>query len=118
MLLRSALRELMDAGVSEHTLISLQQSLQHLLPTSPRNTFKDSIDLFSITNLRARRCGTNMLVDLSAHVPSTLSISRASELEESIKEALIAKRSEVKEVRVKFIPIDVDMSPWTESNTT
>jgi hypothetical protein len=48
-----------------------------------------------------------MLVDLSAHVASHLSVAQATEVEESIKAALVARRSEVKEVRVKFIPIDV-----------
>jgi divalent metal cation (Fe/Co/Zn/Cd) transporter len=108
MLLRAAVRELMDAGVSEHTLNSLQRSLQHLLPKQSNSTsFKKSGDLLYITDLRARRCGTNMLVDLSAHVPSHLSVSRVVELEEGIKEALVAKHSEVKEVRVKFIPIKI-----------
>jgi len=107
-LLRVALRELMDAGVSERTLVALHQALQPLV-SSGKSTgaiTNGQTDLLHITDLRAKRSGTNMLVDLTAHVPSHLSISRVSEIEESIKAALAAKRSEVKEVRVKFIPID------------
>lgn len=111
MLLKSALRELMDAGVSESTLLSLEQALQPLLPSSTTSnpSLTSSTGLLHIADIRAKRSGTNMLVDLTAHVPSHIPISRATELEESIKSALQAKRAEIKEVRVKFIPIDTEL---------
>jgi divalent metal cation (Fe/Co/Zn/Cd) transporter len=108
-LLKVALRELMDAGVSEKTLVILHQALQPLISsgTSSDSVTNSQPDLLHITDLRAKRSGTNMLVDLTAHVPSNLPVSRASELEETIKATLAAKRSEINEVRVKFIPIDL-----------
>jgi len=107
--MKSALRELMDAGVSEGTLISLHNSLHPLLPpsNSPNTTtLQSSTGILHITNLRAKRSGTNMLVDLTAHVPAHISVSQAVELEESIRAAMAAKRSEVKEVRVRFLPVE------------
>jgi divalent metal cation (Fe/Co/Zn/Cd) transporter len=98
----------MDAGVSEQTLTTLHRSLQPLISSSLDGTsFPSTTDLLHVTELRAKRSGTKMLVDLSAHVPSQISVARASELEEHIKAALIAKRSEVGEVRVRFVPIDI-----------
>jgi divalent metal cation (Fe/Co/Zn/Cd) transporter len=46
-----------------------------------------------------------MFVDLCAHVPSDLTIHDASEIEESIRSALVEARSEIKEVHIKFVTV-------------
>lgn len=109
-LLRGALRELMDAGVSDRTLNSLAKSLQPLLPQQQTQNTPVSAtrDLLHISALRAKRSGTDMFVDLTAHVSSDLSVTQAAELEENIRSLLTSQRSEIKEIRVKFLPVDVE----------
>ena len=121
MFLMTALRQLTDAGVSPKTRAVLLDALLPLLPppsshghsavTQPR----PSMDaLLRVSDLRAMRTGANMFVDLTAHVPADLRVADAAALEEHIREALVAVRKDVKEVRVRFHPVSKDDQPGPE----
>ena len=58
--------------------------------------------LLAVSDVRAMRTGANMVVDLTAHVPRTLSVADAEAVERAIREALVRARRDVKEVRVRF----------------
>ncbi|RDX48034.1 hypothetical protein OH76DRAFT_1353177 [Lentinus brumalis] len=116
-LLMTALRQLTDAGVSPSTRAVLLKALQPLVPSAPApgsngssqsHTRSPSDALLAITDLRAMRTGANMFVDLTAHVPRTLSVEDAAAVEQEIRDALVKARRDVKEVRVKFKPVRED----------
>ena len=92
--------ELTDASVSPRTQRSLKSSLQPLTNSSS--------PIHSFHSLRAQRSGANIFVDVAARVPSSLSVSEAVAVEDSIREALIQSRPDVREVRVKFVPFTID----------
>ena len=46
------------------------------------------------------------MVDVVAHVPAGLSVVQAVEVEDRIKSALVEARRDVKEVRVRFKPVE------------
>ncbi len=113
----TALRQLTDAGVSPSTRAVLLKALQPLVPSAPApgsngssqsHTRSPSDALLAITDLRAMRTGANMFVDLTAHVPRTLSVEDAAAVEQEIRDALVKARRDVKEVRVKFKPVRED----------
>ena len=52
------------------------------------------------------RTGAHMFVDVVAHVPAGLSVVQAVEVEARIKGALVEARRDVKEVRVRFKPVE------------
>jgi divalent metal cation (Fe/Co/Zn/Cd) transporter len=101
-LLVEAWRDLTDASVPLSTKKSIEKSLLPLLSTS--STPSRIPDLLEIRNLRARRAGAQMFVDLSAIVPATTTIERSSEMEEIIVTALKDARREISDVRVQFLP--------------
>ncbi len=116
-LLMTALRQLTDAGVSPSTRTVLLEALKPLVPPAPpspsngaphTHTRSPSEALLAITDLRAMRTGANMFVDLTAHVPRTLSVEDAAAVEQEIRDALVKARRDVKEVRVKFKPVRED----------
>ncbi|KAF9263234.1 cation efflux protein [Marasmius fiardii PR-910] len=104
-LLLGAWGDLTDAGVSPKTRKSLQRALEPLR--------KDSSPCYpaiiqDISDLRARRAGSLLYVDLTAHVSNTLTVEQLSSLEDEILHAMKEKRKEVAEVRVRFKPNKVE----------
>ncbi|RPD63686.1 hypothetical protein L227DRAFT_496270 [Lentinus tigrinus ALCF2SS1-6] len=109
-LLMTALRQLTDAGVSPSTHAALLDALRPLVPSAPASgtnavPHSHAHALLAISDLRAMRTGANMFVDLTAHVPRTLTVEDATTVEQEIRDTLVKARREVKEVRVKFRPV-------------
>ncbi|KAI0661091.1 cation efflux family-domain-containing protein [Cubamyces menziesii] len=118
-LLVTAFRQLTDAGVSPRTKTALLDALRPLVsspptpsspspssPSSPSSLSGGPAPLLDITDLRAMRTGAHMFVDVVAHVPAGLSVVQAVEVEARIKGALVEARRDVKEVRVRFKPVE------------
>ncbi|KAG1867342.1 cation efflux family-domain-containing protein [Suillus subluteus] len=107
-----AFTELTDAGISANSQRKLIQALNPLLssPSSSSsvsgNGFHDTTKLLAIRHLRAKRAGSMMYVDLTADVPSNMSVLATSRLEVKISQTLKEARKEISEVRVKFHPVD------------
>lgn len=99
-LLFGAWGDLTDAGVSPKTRSSLKRALDPLLSDSPPPA------LLAIRDIRARRSGSLIFVDLTASVSSQMSIHDASALEVRITQVLKEARREITEVRIKFEPSD------------
>ncbi|KAK7053352.1 mitochondrial metal transporter [Paramarasmius palmivorus] len=97
-LLLGAWGDLTDAGVSEKTKGSLRRTLDPLLSES------STPSIHSINNIRARRAGSLLYVDLVAEVPGDLTVQQLAELEDRILHTMKEKRKEVAEVRVRFRP--------------
>lgn len=96
-LLLGAWGDLTDAGVSAKTRHSLQQTLQPLVSNSEKGSL-----LLDIRDIRARRAGSQMFVDLTAYVEGNITVRESSALDQKITRTLKAARSEIAEVRVKF----------------
>ncbi|KAI8975826.1 cation efflux family-domain-containing protein [Trametes punicea] len=119
-LLVTAFRQMTDAGVSPRTKAVLLDALQPLLPPLPSSSIHSSQSspsplsqddsrqsaLLALSDLRAMRTGANMFVDVVAHVPAGLSVAHAVEVERRIHEALVQARRDIKEVRVRFRPVE------------
>jgi divalent metal cation (Fe/Co/Zn/Cd) transporter len=94
---KGAFHEMTDASAPEPVLRSLSGSLDKL---------REDPDLKSsflhVRDLRARRAGSQLFVDLHVGVPGTLTAFESSQLEERIFAALKAERRDVKEVHVQF----------------
>lgn len=109
-----AFTELTDAGISANSQRKLVHALNPLLssPSLPSsvlgNGFHDTTELLAVRHLRARRAGSLMYVDLTADVPSNMSVTATSRLEVKISQTLKEARREISEVRVKFHPVDTD----------
>lgn len=88
--------------MSHKTLQSFRRVLSSLTDSSASNS---TPPLHGIGEMRARRAGSLIYVDLVANVSGTLSVQEASEIEETISDTLKKQRKEVAEVRVKFHPI-------------
>ena len=106
----TSFRQLTDAGVSSQTKSSLLRALQPLLPrteaTSVTVRAPRAEQLLGIEDLRATRAGSIMFVDLTARVPSTLSVADTSVLEGTIARTLKDAKKEIAEVRVRFEPVE------------
>ncbi|EMD37635.1 hypothetical protein CERSUDRAFT_50448, partial [Gelatoporia subvermispora B] len=115
-LLLSAFHQLTDRGVSPKTRDALMKALQPLLPPpssmgtshmlSDSQIANHTEDLFAIRDVRAVRAGANMFVDLVAEVPSSITVETTAQLEAQITATLKEARREIKEVRVKFRPVE------------
>lgn len=110
-LLVGAWGDLTDAGVSAKTRQSLKSTLKPLV-ASPSPSSADSASLLiskptvlAVSQLRARRAGSLIFVDLTAEVPRNLTVDELVFLEEKILQTLKESRKEVKEVHVKFRPV-------------
>ncbi|KAL0956509.1 hypothetical protein HGRIS_002650 [Hohenbuehelia grisea] len=103
-LLAGAWGDLTDASVSPKTAQSLLRTLKPLVDSTSSTTKDNTSKLLAIHNLRARRAGAMIFVDLTAEVPATLSIHDASSLEGKIEQTLKKARKEIAEVRVQFRP--------------
>ncbi|KAG5639413.1 hypothetical protein H0H81_002945 [Sphagnurus paluster] len=96
-LLQGAWGDLTDAGVSPKTRQSIERTLKPLLVATDPGS-----GLHAIKDLRARRSGSLMFVDLTASVSGTLNVKDASALEKKIAQTLKEARKEITEVQVKF----------------
>ncbi|KAF8630651.1 hypothetical protein AX15_002801 [Amanita polypyramis BW_CC] len=100
-LLIESWRDLTDASVPLSVRKALEKSLFLLVSTSSSPT---SIpEILAIEELRARRAGAQMFVDLVAKVPGTISVDQSLELEKKIVESLKESRKEISDVRVRFV---------------
>lgn len=106
-LLGGAFAELTDAGISRGSrdkLLHALEPLVHRATTSGDAT--DGSRLLAIKDLRAKRAGSLIDVDVTVDVAHTISVLATSELEGRITQLLKDTRSEVSEVRVKFHPVE------------
>jgi divalent metal cation (Fe/Co/Zn/Cd) transporter len=94
---KGAFYEMTDAGAPEPVLRSLSNSLDKL-----REDPHIKSSFLHARDLRARRAGSQLFVDLYVGVPGTLTAFELNQLEEEIVAALKAERKDVKEVRVRF----------------
>lgn len=92
----------MDAGISLKTLDSIRTALSPLLQSS-----SNELQILAFQDLRARRLGAKIVVDLSARVPATLTVQETSHIEEMVYTHLNRHRTDISEVRLKFIPEEV-----------
>ncbi|KAG6915458.1 hypothetical protein DXG01_011362 [Tephrocybe rancida] len=100
-LLFGAWGDLTDAGVSPKTRRSIERCLKPLV-----NSAVSPSSLLGVRDLRARRSGSLLFVDLTATVPPTMTIHDTSALDEKITRTLKEARREIIEVRVKFKPVE------------
>ncbi|KAI0315141.1 cation efflux family-domain-containing protein [Amylostereum chailletii] len=91
-----AAKELTDAGASPATLRALASALDPLVAPTP-----DALVL-KVHELRARRAGSQLFVDLAARVPAETDVRRLNEVEQEIVAALKGARRDVKDVTVRF----------------
>jgi divalent metal cation (Fe/Co/Zn/Cd) transporter len=111
-----AFAELTDAGISNRSRDTLLRALDPLLRRDATNGDASAVSeserprVLAIRELRAKRAGSSMIVDLTAHVPRTTTVLATSELEEEITQLLRDARREVSEVRVRFYPVDDGLS--------
>ncbi|KAI0720890.1 cation efflux family-domain-containing protein [Fomitopsis betulina] len=112
-ILADGFHQLTDGGVSVRTRQSLIDALAPLVsaPVVPSVAQLEvhAENLLGIRDVRAMRVGGSMIVDLVADMPRTLSVEEASVLEAQISTTLKAARKEIKEVRVRFNPVDRDV---------
>ncbi|XP_006461159.1 hypothetical protein AGABI2DRAFT_192692 [Agaricus bisporus var. bisporus H97] len=101
-LFKGAWGDLTDAGVSRRKSESLRRSLTPLVKTGVHD---DARMLIGIKDLRARRSGSMLFVDLTAQVAPELSVVQAKQLEGKINKTMQEARKEIAEVRVKFEPV-------------
>lgn len=106
-----AFADLTDAGISANSQLKLVHALDPLLSScSSVNGHHTTTELLGIRHFRAKRAGSLIYVDLTADVPSNMTVSSTSELEEKISQTLKEARKGVSEVRVKFYPIDTGLN--------
>lgn len=103
-LLFGAWGDLTDAGVSRKTRYALERTLKPLI--SPTSEHPETSTLLGIRDIRARRAGSLMFVDLTADVSAVMSVQETHELEAKISRTLNDARRDIAEVRVKFQPVD------------
>ncbi|KAF9501570.1 mitochondrial iron ion transporter [Pleurotus eryngii] len=104
-LLGGAWRDLTDASVSSRTRRSLLKTLDPLISTD-NSTASDPL-LLAIRQIRARRSGSLIFVDLKVDVPGGLTVYESASLEMKISQTLMKARKEIAEVNIQFRPIDV-----------
>ncbi len=96
-ILKGAFWEMTDASASDAILQTLARPLNKLLEDPCSST-----SLLRVHNLRARRAGSQLFVDLSAEVPGDVTALELDRLEKAMVAALKAERKDVKEVHVRF----------------
>jgi len=101
-LLRSAWGDLTDAGISKRRQEALKQILMPLIKTGVSD---ETRNLIRVDDLRARRAGSMLFVDLTAKVDANLSVVQTRKLERQITQTMQQAKREVAEVRVRFEPI-------------
>ena len=114
-LLAGAFGDLTDVGINPVTRQKLTRELQPLIAsqysvsTSSIPLAMTSSPLLGIRDLRGKRSGSLMFVDLTADVSGLLTVRETSDLESKITSTLKNARKEIAEVRVKFHPVDDDV---------
>jgi len=102
-----AFAELTDAGISKSSRDKLLRALDPLLQRSDNVTaVSEGARVLAIKELRAKRAGSLINVDLTVDVPHAMTVLATSELEQEITQLLKEARGEVSEVRVKFHPVE------------
>ncbi|KAL1748828.1 cation efflux protein [Schizophyllum fasciatum] len=102
-LLIGSWNDLIDRGVSSSTRTSLRKSLEPLV-VSRATADPEIAALLDVKDIRARRAGSVMYVDLTAVVPGSTTISGAATLEYKISDTLRKAKKEITDVRVRFEP--------------
>lgn len=111
-----AFAELTDAGISTNSRDKLLRALDPLLQRGATNGDASAVleserpRVLAIRELRAKRAGSLMIVDLTVDVSRTMTVQATSELEAKITQLLRDARREVSEVRVKFHPVEDSLS--------
>lgn len=111
-----AFAELTDAGISTSSRDKLLRALDPLLHLGATNGDASAVSeserhrVLAIRELRAKRAGSLMIVDLTVDVSRTMTVQATSELEAKITQLLRDARREVSEVRVKFHPVEDSLS--------
>lgn len=100
-LLFGAWGDLTDAGVPSVTRRSIEQELKPIIHSTSSPS-----SLLGVRDLRARRSGSLLFVDLTARVSPTMTVHETSILDEKIMRTLKEARREITEVRVKFEPFE------------
>ncbi|KAK2463217.1 hypothetical protein APHAL10511_004872 [Amanita phalloides] len=101
-LFSEALKDLMDASVPLSTRDSIEKSLLPLLASS--SSPASIPELLATENLRARRAGSQIFVDLVVRVPATVTVEQSYEIELKIAQTLKYARKEITSIQVKFDP--------------
>lgn len=99
-LFAGAFGDLTDAGVSTKMHGKLIRILEPLSASS------ESTGLLGVRNIRGRRAGSLLFVDLTADIASSLTVREMSELEGKITRTLMEARKEIKEVQVRFCSVE------------
>jgi divalent metal cation (Fe/Co/Zn/Cd) transporter len=94
---KGAFWEMTDASVPEPVLRSLSRSLDKL-----REDPHLKSSFLHVRDLRARRAGSQLFVNLHVGVPGILTALELNQLEKQIVATLKAERKDVKEVHVQF----------------
>ena len=106
-LFRGAFAELMDAGISTRGQEKLMRALYPVLAhPATRDDVAGGPRVLAIRELRAKRAGSLIYVDLTVDVPNTMTVLATTELESKMNRLLKDARKEVSEVRVKFHPVE------------
>ena len=111
-LFSGAFADLTDASVSASSHWAMLRSLEPLVHKSatgsaPTNgEASQEAQLLAIQNLRARRAGSLVSVDVMVDVPSTQTILATASLQDKITRTLKGARKEVSVVNVNFNPVE------------
>ena len=109
-LLGGAFAEMTDAGISTRSRDKLVHALDPVLRGAIDGDVSAGPRVLAIKELRAKRAGSLMSVDLTVDVPAAATVLAASQLEGKITQLLKDARKEVSEVKVKFHPVEDDLS--------
>lgn len=103
---KGAFWEMTDASAPESVLRTLSRSLDKLLEDPHLKT-----SFLHTRNLRARRAGSHLFVNLSVGVPGDLTAIQMEQLERRIVTALKAERKDVEEVQIQYEVTSVKHRP-------
>lgn len=104
-ILWGALKELTDAGVSPATQRKLVRVLDDVTNQTITQGSRAHGKLVSLDELRAVRSGSLMFVDVTARVRDDATLGEMNQIEDLVRERLVARKKEVYEVRVRFRPV-------------
>jgi len=107
-----AFKEMTDASAPAPTLRAIEKALDPLLLPEGSGT-----EILGVDRLRARRAGSQLFVDLSARVRPEMSAVALAVLEERVAAAVKAARKDVKEVAVRFVPVELQSAPAVDAET-
>jgi cation diffusion facilitator family transporter len=91
-LLRSAIGEIMDATVSpetQHTIRQIASSIE---------------DVSGVENMRIRKSGLGLLMDIHVQVDGTMSVTKSHEIAHRVKDRLLASGLQIQDVVVHIEP--------------